>query len=169
MADRWFDGPLSPTQTPTPCERPEDQWPPPLHAKAPVMHVVGRVGRGRGLSLTPLGAGSKRQHDEERGEPSVPVHRCPLGHLIRTSDRLDQARVIVLDVADPRADWPAVRLRKGRALQAQPRLMPTKRFHGRRPLLGGRSDPDGLNCGNPSQDRPASLSRLRSTTDYEPP
>jgi hypothetical protein len=56
----------------------------PLHAKAtaspatvtaPVVQVLRRVGRVLGLRLVPLGARSQRQHNEERGEPSVPVHR----------------------------------------------------------------------------------------------
>jgi hypothetical protein len=73
---------------------------------APVVHILRRVG-----DLAPLGARSQRQHNEERGEPSVPVHRRLLPPdppcLTRASDRLNQARVIVLDVADPRAHRPA--------------------------------------------------------------
>jgi hypothetical protein len=64
---------------------------------------VGRIGH-----LAPLGARSKRQHNEERCEPSAPVHcfHWPPDppRLTRASDRLDQARVIVLDVADPQDD-----------------------------------------------------------------
>jgi hypothetical protein len=33
-----------------------------------------RIGRVWGLA--PLGARTQCQHNEERGEPSVPVHRC---------------------------------------------------------------------------------------------
>jgi hypothetical protein len=40
---------------------------------APVVHVLRRVGRVG--DLAPLGARSQRQHNEERDEPSVPVHR----------------------------------------------------------------------------------------------
>jgi hypothetical protein len=39
----------------------------PLHA-APVVRVLRR-------DLGPLGARSQRQHNEQRGEPSAPVHR----------------------------------------------------------------------------------------------
>jgi hypothetical protein len=64
-----------------------------------------------GARAWPLGSRSQRPHNEERGEPSVPAHRfhgppdppCPT----RASDGLDQARVIVLDVTNWRAHWPA--------------------------------------------------------------
>jgi hypothetical protein len=46
----------------------------PLHVTTPVVHVLCRVGRVG--NRAPLGARSQRQHNEERGEPSMPVHRC---------------------------------------------------------------------------------------------
>jgi hypothetical protein len=54
----------------------------------------------------PPWARSKRQHNEERCEPSVPVQWASSGppdpaHLTRASEGLDQARVIVLQIANP--------------------------------------------------------------------
>jgi hypothetical protein len=77
----------------------------PCRAHSPASMACREPGPG------PLGARSQRPHNEERGEPSVPAHRfhgptdppCPT----RASDGLDQARVIVLDVANSRAHWPA--------------------------------------------------------------
>ena len=77
----------------------------PCRAHSPASMACMEPGPG------PLGARSQRPHNEERGEPSVPAHRfhgppdppCPT----RASDGLDQARVIVLDVANSRAHWPA--------------------------------------------------------------
>jgi hypothetical protein len=42
--------------------------------------VIVRIGRGG--DLAPLGARSQYQHNEERDEPSVPVHRFLRAHPI---------------------------------------------------------------------------------------
>jgi hypothetical protein len=102
-------------------------FPYPLHhASAPVaasiVHILQRVRRLG--DPAPLGARSQRQHNEERHEPICASSPLPLGHLIparltHASDGLNQARVIVLDVADPRADGPGDHLlsRVGRIIQ----------------------------------------------------
>jgi len=64
-----------------------------------------------GLAGRPLNTPSERENDEEHRKRSMPVHRFlpPIGpeQLSATSNRLDQARVIVPNVTHARAHRPA--------------------------------------------------------------
>ena len=84
------------------------------HVTAPVVPVLMRIRRV--WSSAPLGARSRRQHYEEHSEPFLPVHRF-LGVpnpacLTRANDRLDRARVNVLDFADPGIHRPVCHFRR---------------------------------------------------------
>jgi hypothetical protein len=77
-------------------------------AVVPVLMRIARVGGARPL-MTRSVASHLCQFIASSGPPD-------LAYLTLASDRLDQARVIVLEVSDPRADGPAAHLfrRKGR-------------------------------------------------------
>jgi hypothetical protein len=94
----------------------EGDTPCPLHhataattVTAPVMRRVGRVG-----DLALLGARGQRQHNEERGEPSVPVHRATPAPAI-DSNRLGSL-FLTLPTRGPRATKSYLRRCRGGSL-----------------------------------------------------